>query len=127
MQSGSSITEFIIISSSDGEEVDPLMATLTVSSLPGSTILAPQLCLIFFGCESENYSAANAYLEMLKSRHTAANYVFRSAALLLADGLDLESSKMISLDTLRQEDLEHLVLEGARACNEMVRLDYRSS
>jgi hypothetical protein len=127
MQSCSSITELIIISSSSGEEVDALMATLTVSSLPGSTILAPQLCLIFFGCESESYSAANAYLEMLKSRRAAANCALRSAALLLADGPDPESSTMSGLDTLRQEGLDLLVLGGDRASDEMIRWDYRSS
>ncbi|KAJ7674223.1 hypothetical protein B0H14DRAFT_2656799 [Mycena olivaceomarginata] len=103
LQTFSSITNLTI---TNGKQLNALMATLTVTSLPGSPILASQLCLVFFGCESESRLDENAYLEMLKSRRAATDCALKSTALLLVDGPEPKSATRSGLETLRREGLD---------------------
>jgi hypothetical protein len=111
-----SITELIIIisytSATTTKEANSLMRTLTVSSLPESTTVAPQLRLLFFGNTCKNCIDHTVYLDMLKSRRNAEGCALKTAALLTGLNSGPNSSTLRGLHRLRRDGLDLLLIEG---------------
>ncbi|KAJ7902483.1 hypothetical protein B0H13DRAFT_757118 [Mycena leptocephala] len=63
LQKSSFVTELIVVNDYGAkDEVDALMATLTVSTSAGSTTVAPRLSLMFFGCSDKIVSITQRIL-----------------------------------------------------------------
>jgi hypothetical protein len=103
------------------------MATLTVSSLPGSTAIAPHLSRMLFTCREDNYIDYTAYLKMVESRWQAADYALKNAALFTVSGPGPDTATLLRLHTLREEGLYFLHLEGPAAFKEMCASEYSAS
>jgi hypothetical protein len=93
------------------EEVNALMATLTVSGLAESTAIAPQLSLMSFACADDDDIDYTMHLKMLKSRWKAKGSPLKTAALLTGDpGPDRATCR--GLRALHREGLDLLLLAG---------------
>lgn len=130
LRSTYSITEPIIMNAgSSSKQIKALMETLTASTLPGGTTIAPHLSLIFFGCLGGDYvTDRSAYIEMLRSRWKAENCALKTAALLTHDrhrALSYAQERNLpyrrtfsgvkaNLRALRQEGLTFWLLEETR-------------
>jgi hypothetical protein len=114
-----SITELVIIitNRSAAKEANSLMTTLTVSSLPESTTVAPQLRLLFLGDTCKTRIDYRVYLDMLKSRWKAEGCALETAALLTDSSSGPNPSTLRGLHTLRQDGLDLLLMEGRDARN----------
>ncbi|KAJ7846270.1 hypothetical protein B0H13DRAFT_2093563 [Mycena leptocephala] len=116
-----SITELVIVithrSTSATKEVNSLMTTLTVSSLPENTTVAPQLRLLFFGNTCKAHIDYKVYLDMLKSRWKTEGSALKTAALLTGSNSGPDSSTLRGLHTLRRDGLDLLLMEGRDARN----------
>ncbi|KAJ6580813.1 hypothetical protein B0H19DRAFT_1060536 [Mycena capillaripes] len=124
LQMFSSITELVILINNPTarEEVNDLVTALTVTewSLERSTVLAPHLSLLCFGCSGEdNCIDYAAYLEMLKSRWKADICALETAALLTFLAPEPDHATLNGLDVLRQEGLNVLLRDGVEARAEM--------
>ncbi|KAF7370294.1 F-box domain-containing protein [Mycena sanguinolenta] len=127
LQKIASITELLIVHDDDTNEVNSLVATLSVPSLPGGTTLAPHLSLLYFGCEEVYFIDYEAYLAMLKSRWEANNCSLKRAALLIIDGPKPDPVTIAGLHALRREGLDLLLLDSAEADEEMNGWEYTVS
>ncbi|KAJ7146563.1 hypothetical protein C8R44DRAFT_898607 [Mycena epipterygia] len=96
-------------------EVNTLISNFTISDLPGSTPVAPQLLDISFGCEDDNYIDYTVYLDMLESRWKAKNCALKATALLTYSGPGPDSETLDGLDLLRHDGLDVFLLEGTKA------------
>ncbi|KAJ6541684.1 hypothetical protein B0H19DRAFT_1174206 [Mycena capillaripes] len=130
LQKCSSITELVILNAADtsdeeleSDEIDELLAALTMSPLVGATVIAPHLSLMIFGCEDGNYLDYTAYLEMLESRWKAENCALKAAA-LLTEGPGPDPATYWALRTLGRDGLELSLMEGEDARDEIDRLRY---
>jgi hypothetical protein len=124
LQKSSFVTELIVVNDYGAkDEVDALMATLTVSTSAGSTTVAPRLSLMFFGCSDNNCIDYTAYLGMLKSRWTSEGCALKTAA-LATEGSGPNTATLHGLHALRKEGLDLLLLEGEEASSEMFRWAY---
>ncbi|KAF7340013.1 F-box domain-containing protein [Mycena venus] len=96
----SSITELgIVVDNQEASEgINLLMSSLTVSQVPGSTVVAPQLRRLFFACEDETFIDYRIYLEMLKSRWRVKNCALDRATLAIEDGPGPDSETLHSLE-----------------------------
>ncbi|KAF7345515.1 F-box domain-containing protein [Mycena venus] len=116
------ITELAVtIDDSDASKsTNLLMSTLTVSDpqVIGSTVVAPQMRCLFFGCENQSYIDYRVYLDMLISRWRAEHCAL-NAAILATEGPGPDSATLDGLHELRREGLDLLVLEGEDAGDEM--------
>jgi len=111
LESFSSITELIIMDYDVGAEVNTLISALTTN---GSTVVAPQLRSLFFGCAHGNYIDYAVYLEMLKSRWEVGNCALKHVALVALDtdlGLARDSLTLSGLHALRREGLDLVLPE----------------
>jgi len=117
-----SLTEFgITIHESEASEgITLLMSTLAVT---GSTMVAPQLRSLFFGCEGESSFDYTVYLEMIKSRWRAEHSALKTAA-LATKGPGPDSATLHGLHALRREGLDLLVVKGDNARTEVNSWDY---
>ncbi|KAJ7902473.1 hypothetical protein B0H13DRAFT_2513259 [Mycena leptocephala] len=123
LQNFSFVTELVFINDCYArEEVDSLMTTLTIPNLAGSTAIAPQLSLMYFGCSDKDCIDYSVYLSMLKSRWKAEGCALKAAALLTSLGPGPDASILQGLRALRREGLDLLLLEGEDAKDEMFRL-----
>jgi hypothetical protein len=93
------------------EEVNALMATLTVSVLAESTAIAPQLSLVSFACADDDNTDYTMLLKMLKSRWKAKGSLLKMAALLTA-GPGPDRAMCRGLRALHWEGLDLLLLAG---------------
>jgi hypothetical protein len=124
IQKSSFVTELIVVNDYGArEEVNTLMATLTVSDLAESATIAPQLSLMFFRCSDKNCIDYTAYLGMLKSRWTSKGCALKTAA-LATEGSGPNTATLHGLHALRKEGLDLLLLKGREARSEMSRLAY---
>ncbi|KAJ6580862.1 hypothetical protein B0H19DRAFT_486541 [Mycena capillaripes] len=117
------ITELsiIIYEIEASQQINNLMSTLTVSKTAGSTVVAPQLRSLCFGCQETGYIDYGAYLEMLKSRWNLMEVRALTAAALVWDynivGPDLATLR--GLHALRRDGLDLLMIEDEGAVNEL--------
>ncbi|KAJ7618986.1 hypothetical protein DFH06DRAFT_1306555 [Mycena polygramma] len=126
LQGCSFITELVILATdSDAEkEVNALLTTLTVPILPGSTVTAPQLRFIVFGCEDDSHVDDTLFLGMVKSRWDAEDCALKSATLLVESGPGPDPTMLDSFRALRQEGLDLLLLLNVEGGDEITRLAY---
>ncbi|KAF7345514.1 ABC protein [Mycena venus] len=119
-----SLTELIITALVDHTEaVNRIMSALTVSQVSETTVVAPQLRCLSFGCEDSRSMDYSVYLEMLKSRWRAKNRALTTAA-LVTEGPGPDPVTLHDIDALRLEGLDILVAEGQEAQVEMNRWFY---
>ncbi|KAJ6485566.1 hypothetical protein C8R45DRAFT_997036 [Mycena sanguinolenta] len=105
-----SITELVMMMhhAQGNSEVDALISALRPS---GSTVVAPQLQSLFFGCEVNATINHTAFLHMLKARWEANDSALRSAALITRGKSPLDPLTLSGLRALRQEGLDFLLSE----------------
>ncbi|KAF7356296.1 F-box domain-containing protein [Mycena venus] len=121
LQKCPSITELVLVHDDDNarESINALIASLTVSNLPKSTVVAPHLELVYVGCPEESYIDYAAFLEMLESRWKAENCALKTAALVIEDGPGPDPRTCAGLLGLHAEGLNLLLLDGVAAQDEM--------
>ncbi|KAJ6485526.1 hypothetical protein C8R45DRAFT_275339 [Mycena sanguinolenta] len=111
-----SITELVIIHSKAAalEQINAIIEMLTVS---GSSMVAPHLRRLSFGCEEESSIDSAAYLQMLQSRWKSADCTLTGAALFLNSGPRPSRATRRGLHALRLEGLDSVLAKGPQAGN----------
>ncbi|KAJ7693336.1 hypothetical protein B0H17DRAFT_1059790 [Mycena rosella] len=99
----------------------------TIPDIIGNTTVAPQLLHIYFGWVPDTYVDCMPYLEMLRSRWNAENCALKTAGLLVNSESRPAPAALRSLDALRQDGLDILLLQGTRASDALHAWAYGSS
>ncbi|KAJ6465180.1 hypothetical protein C8R47DRAFT_1326523 [Mycena vitilis] len=120
------ITELVILST-EVTATNALISTLTASNLGRSTTIAPQLRLIFLGCNADCYMDEKLYLEMLESRWKAEDCALKSAALIVDFGPRPDTTMVEIFSALREDGLDLFLLSGAEAGEKLDWLGHAAS
>jgi hypothetical protein len=107
-----SILELGMFLTNASDEIDSLVSELTVNGVPGSSVIAPQLCYISVGCQNATYMDYAVYLKMLQSRWNKDGCALKRAALLRDSGPAPDRATLRGLEVLQENGLELSLLEG---------------
>ncbi|KAJ7231035.1 hypothetical protein B0H12DRAFT_1146934 [Mycena haematopus] len=105
------------------EDVNDLIWILTL--VTGKSLIAPQLCSLFFGCEGDSCINHELYLEMLKSRWEAKSALQNAALVTVSCGP--EPATLCGLHSLRREGLNIFLVNGVEASLEICRWFYATT
>ncbi|KAJ7769162.1 hypothetical protein DFH07DRAFT_291497 [Mycena maculata] len=89
-------------------------------------LIAPQLSEIQVGCQNDTYIDYNLYLKMLQSRWIAEKCPLKAATLAIHLGTTPDPQTLNGLETLHQDGLDLLLLEGLNAPSIIARWTYLS-
>ncbi|KAF7371093.1 F-box domain-containing protein [Mycena sanguinolenta] len=106
LKSFPSLTELVLITHY------PVSEVISALRLTGSTVVAPQLQTLFFGCEVDATIDYTAYLDMLKACWEAKDCALQHAALITCGKPPLEPLTFIGLLALRQAGLDLVLSEN---------------
>ncbi|KAJ7231031.1 hypothetical protein B0H12DRAFT_1240046 [Mycena haematopus] len=97
--------------------VNELMSSLTLSRVTGSSLIAPHLHSLFFGCPETSCINYELYFEMLKSRWEAKSALQNAA--LATELFGPDPATLTGLYSLRREGLNISVVNGVEASTEI--------
>ncbi|KAJ7498103.1 hypothetical protein B0H11DRAFT_1998689 [Mycena galericulata] len=118
LQKCSTLTEIALIIG--GEDIDlevanTVLAHLTVSPLPGSAVVLPQLSKLCFLWNRSAQINFPLYIRMLKSRWNTVDRALNVAEIITYSSLKLDPTTLGALDALKKDGLDLLVLSGSTA------------
>ncbi|KAK7012821.1 F-box domain-containing protein [Favolaschia claudopus] len=120
----SSITELVIVNHREpAEEVQALMEALTVFNVPRDKVIAPHLSLVYVGWEGAEDDDSEldyeALLQMVQSRWKSESCSLEKIGLVIPDGPRPDSVILDTLNRLREDGLDVMLLEGMAASFEI--------
>ncbi|KAJ7113987.1 hypothetical protein C8R44DRAFT_740857 [Mycena epipterygia] len=101
------------------DPANALISHLTIPNPTASAAISLHLSISYLACTNENSFDYTLYLNMLQSRRKADDCALESAALLIDSGPGPDAVTLSGLDTLRQDGLDFLFLEGKNASDIM--------
>ncbi|KAJ6504483.1 hypothetical protein DFH09DRAFT_1439925 [Mycena vulgaris] len=124
-----SIVELAILTDNPeaSAEIAALVANLTVTDPLGSTMIAPHLSYMLFGCIGKGYIDHALHLKMLQSRWDAGNCALKAATLLKRSGPGPNPATLRGLDALRQDGMYISLLDGDEALDVIRAFTYSPS